>query len=262
MHHVTMLPRYTRRAFCSFALGTCAALLLPCSCMASIAQGIGKPVSDEALKAEFAGMCAGAEQMLAGQRPAEDLRAMFAQARQAHARLLPLPDIGGPENLTYPSFLVGPQYAALYTAMRPHGFSARDVGKLVYDLAVYSFEEQKEAYRANGQRFFTPEYFALLQGWAMRSQQRRYPLDWVQTVFRGDGRDFDIGVNYTECGLMKYFASLGMPELAPYPCRVDFPTARAEGTGLARTSTLAEGGKVCDFRYKQGRKTTQGWNMT
>ena len=42
MHHVTMLPRYTRRAFCSFALGTCAALLLPCSCMASIAQGIGK----------------------------------------------------------------------------------------------------------------------------------------------------------------------------------------------------------------------------
>ena len=46
MHHVTMLPRYTRRAFCSFALGTCAALLLPCSCMASIAQGIGKPGLD------------------------------------------------------------------------------------------------------------------------------------------------------------------------------------------------------------------------
>ena len=113
MHHATMLPRYTRRAFCSLALGTCAALLLPCSCMASIAQGIGKPVSDEALKAEFAEMCAGAEQMLAGQRPAEDLRAMVAQARQAHDRLLPLPDIGGPENLTYPSFLVGPQYAAL-----------------------------------------------------------------------------------------------------------------------------------------------------
>ena len=104
MHHATMLPRYTRRAFCSMALGTCAALLLPCSCMASIAQGVGKPVSDEALKAEFAGMCAGAEQMLAGQRPAEDLRAMFAQARQAHARLLPLPDIGGPENRPTPVF--------------------------------------------------------------------------------------------------------------------------------------------------------------
>ena len=75
MHHATMLPRHTRRAFCFLALGTCAALLLPCSCMASIAQGIGKPVSDEALKAEFAGMCAGAEQMLAGLRPASAMRA-------------------------------------------------------------------------------------------------------------------------------------------------------------------------------------------
>lgn len=251
--------KITRRAFCAAALGACAALLSPCPCMASIAQGIGKPVSDDALKAEFAGMCAGAEQMLAGSRPPEDLRAMFAQACAAHARLLPLPDIGGPQNLTYPSFLVGPQYAALYTAMRPHGFSARDVGKLVYDLAVYSFEQQKSVYAANGQRFFSPEYYTLLQAWGQRSQQRRYPMDWVQTVFKGDGRDFDIGVNYTECGLQKYFVSLGMPELAPYPCLVDFPTSRAEGTGLARTTTLAGGGKACDFRYKRGREVTQGW---
>ena len=253
--------RFTRREFCSFALGACAALLLPCPCMASIAQGIGKPVSDEALNAEFAGMCDGAQQMLTGQRPAQDLSAMFAEAKKVHARLLPLPDIGGPENLTYPSFLVGPQYVALYEAMRPHGFSARDVGKLVYDLAVYSMAEQKELYRANGQRFFSPQYFALLQAWAQRSQQRRYPLDWVQTVFRGDGTGIDIGVDYTECGLMKYFAAQGVPELAPYPCQIDFPTARAEGTGLARTTTLASDGKVCDFRYKQGREVTQGWNL-
>ena len=116
MHHKAP---YSRRTFCSMALGTCAALLLPCPAFASIAQGVGKPVSDEALNAEFAGMCQGAEQMLAGQRPAQDLRAMLAEAKKIHARLLPLPDIGGPENLTYPSFLVGPQYAALYTAMRP-----------------------------------------------------------------------------------------------------------------------------------------------
>lgn len=249
----------SRRAFCSMTIGACAALLLPCPCLASIAQGIGKPVSDEALRAEFAGLCQGAEQMLAGQRPPEDLHAMFAAARAAHARLLPLPNIGGPENLTYPSFLVGPQYVALYVAMRPHGFTAREVGKLVYDLAGYDFAQHKEQYAANGQRFFTPEYYALLQQWAARSQQRRYPLDWVQTVFRGDGKDFDIGVDYAECGLMKYFAAQGVPELAPYPCFVDFPTARAEGTGLARTSTLAGGGKVCNFRYKKGREVTQGW---
>ena len=251
----------SRRTFCVMALGFVgAALLSPCPCGASIAQGIGKPVSDETLRAEFAGLCSGAEQMLAGQRPPEDLRAMFAAARAAHAKLLPLPDIGGPENLTYPSFLVGPQYVALYTAMRPHGFIARDVGKVVYDLAAYSFEQQKEQYRANGQRFFTSEYYALLQAWAERSQKRQYPMDWVQTVFRGNGDDFDIGVDYAECGQMKYFTVQGVPELAPYPCFVDFPTAKAEGTGLARSSTLAGGGTVCNFRYKQGRAVTQGWS--
>ncbi len=258
MHHTAP---YTRRTFCSMALGTCAALLLPCPAFASIAQGVGKPVSDEALNADFAGLCEGAEQMLAGQRPAQDVRAMLAEAKKIHARLLPLPDIGGPENLTYPSFLVGPQYAALYTAMRPCGFSARDVGKLVYDLAVYGMAAEPQVYRANGQRFFTPEYFALMQAWAQRSQQRRHAMDWVLTVFKGDGRDFDMGVDYTECGLVKYFAALGMPELAPYPCQIDFPTSRAEGTGLERTTTLASGGKVCDFRYKQGRAVTRGWDL-
>ena len=50
--------------------------------------------------------------------------------------------------------------------------AGQDVGKLVYDLAVYGMAAEPQVYRANGQRFFTPEYFALLQGWAQRSQQR------------------------------------------------------------------------------------------
>ena len=79
MHHTAP---YTRRAFCSIALGTCAALLLPCPAFASIAQGVGKPVSDEALNAEFAGLCEGAEHLLAGQRPAQDLRAMLDEAKK------------------------------------------------------------------------------------------------------------------------------------------------------------------------------------
>ena len=102
-----------------------------------------------------------------------------------------------------------PQYVALYRAMRPHGFTAADVGKLIYDLAASSLAKQADGLRHNGERFFTPAYFALLQDWATRSQERRYPMDWVQTVFRGDGTEFDIGVDYVECGLVKYFAAQG-----------------------------------------------------
>lgn len=100
----------------------------------------------------------GREQMLAGQRSAQDLRAMLAEAKSMLV-CCPCQISAGQKNLTYPSFLVGPQYAALYTAMRPCGFSAGDVGKLVYDLGVYGMAAEPQVYRANGQRFFTPEYF-------------------------------------------------------------------------------------------------------
>jgi hypothetical protein len=217
-------------------------------------------LDDEALNASFDALCKGAEQLLAGRCPPQELQTMLARARAIHAGLLPLPNIGGPENLVYASFIVAPQYVALYKAMRPHGFTAKDVGKLIYDLASYSFTKQRDSLHANGERFFTPDYFTLLQNWAARSQKRRYPMDWVQTVFRGDGTEFDIGVDYSECGLVKYFAAHGMPELSPFPCRIDFPTSQAEDTGLRRTTTLATGGRICNFRYKKGRSVTQNWD--
>jgi hypothetical protein len=239
-------------------------MVCPCllfgPCWASIAQGIIAPLGADDLNAAFDGLCKGAGQFLKGRRPPEEIDAMLGEARAIHARLLPLPDIGGPKNLVYASFVVGPQYVALYRAMRPHGFTAAEVGKLVYDLAVVSLAQQRDSLRANGERFFTPDYFALLQDWAARSRARRYSMDWVLTVFRGDGAAFDIGVDYTECGLVKYFTAHGVPELAPYPCRIDFPTADAEGTGLRRTTTLATGGRICDFRYKKGRPVTQTWD--
>jgi hypothetical protein len=241
-------------------------LATACPCLrcypgwASIAQGVVEPLDEAALTAAFDDLCTGAAQLLAGRRPAAELAEMLADARKIHAGLLPLPDIGGPNNLVYASFVIGPQYVALYRAMRPHGFTAADVGKLIYDLAVIDLAKRSDDLRRNGERFFTPDYFALLQNWAARSQERRYPMDWVQTVFSGDGRDFDIGVDYVECGLVKFFAAHGVPELAPFPCRIDFPTARAEGTGLARTTALATGGRRCDFRYKKGRAVTQGWD--
>jgi hypothetical protein len=228
-------------------------------CFASIAQGIVAPLTDDQLNASFAGLCAGAGQVLAGRLSPKDLRDALTKARALHAGLLPLPDIGGPDNLVYSSFVVGPQYVALYRALSPYGVTAEEVGKLVYDLASHSYAQQAQKLKANGERLFSPEYYEALRAWADRSQRKLYPMDWVQTVFRGDGTDYDLGIDYTECGLMKYFTAQGVPELAPYPCYVDFPASRAEGTGLYRTTTLAGGGGVCNFRYRKGRAVTQGW---
>ena len=85
------------------------------------------------------------------------------------------------------------------------------------------------------------------------SQRRRYPGDWLYTFVEGDGKTFDYGVNYTECGICKFFKAQGVEGLIPYICLVDYPTSRALGTGLEREEAIGLGDKRCTFRYKRGR---------
>jgi hypothetical protein len=56
-------------------------------------------------------------------------------------------------------------------------------------------------------------------------------------------------VDYTECGIVKYLAEQGAPELAPYLCWLDYPMCAAMRMGLIRTKTLALGDKKCNFRF-------------
>ena len=86
---------------------------------------------------------------------------------------------------------------------------------------------------------------------AALSQQRRYPADWVFEVVDGDGQGFEFGVDYSECGVVKYLAREGAPELAPYLCWIDYPMTAAMGVRVDRTETLAQGGQRCDFRFSR-----------
>ena len=63
-------------------------------------------------------------------------------------------------------------------------------------------------------------------------------------VVEGDGHDFDFGVDYTECGVVKYLAREGAPDLAPYLCWTDYPLFAAARLRLDRTETLAQGGQT------------------
>jgi hypothetical protein len=81
----------------------------------------------------------------------------------------------------------------------------------------------------------------------------------VLTFVEGDGKSFDFGVDYTECGIVKYYRAQNADELAPYLCLGDFPLSQVLGTGLVRTTTLARGGPWCDFRFKNGRPIQMEW---
>lgn len=87
---------------------------------------------------------------------------------------------------------------------------------------------------------------------AARSQQRIYPGDFVFSVVDGDGETFLWGIDYAECGLVKFLRAQGAEALAPYLCMLDCVAFPAMGIALKRSGTIAQGRTYCDFRFSRG----------
>ena len=98
--------------------------------------------------------------------------------------------------------------------------------------------------------YLDPKRIEKQKKWAASTQERRYENDWVVDLLPGNG-DYDLGYDYLECGVCKLCRDEGCPELAQYLCRLDYMFAEIMGLCLERTSTLAEGGDKCDFRFSR-----------
>lgn len=176
--------------------------------------------------------------------------------------LLPnLPDVGGEKNWDTQFLPIAAWYVSLYRPMKEHGKTAEDVGKLVYELNLIGLKSMtKEEATTEQHRMFSREQRDKMMKWADWTQKRQYPANWVARFVPGDGKDFDFGYDYSECGLVKFFTSQGVSELAPYVCLNDFSNSASIGSGLYRTKTIAQGDDVCNFRYKRGRRVVQNWS--
>ena len=144
--------------------------------------------------------------------------------------------------------------------MQAAGLPLRDAGRLFYDLCAQEMAKSRaEDAHAKGQVMFSAAGREALKRWADGTQQRRHPGDWVAVAVFGDGQNFDVGYDYTECGAVKFFTAHGVAGVAPYFCLNDFTLSRSQGTGLTRVHTLGQGDALCDFRYKQDGPVTQSW---
>jgi hypothetical protein len=212
------------------------------------------------LVAEFQGVCQGVEALL-GQSKSQALGQ--AVARDALRRFdLQVPELawlGGEANPNQTYLIKAGWFAAIAAAYKERGGSAKEIGRLFNDLHESEYQGADPALlRVRGEAYFSPANRRALQDWAGWTQKRTYKADWVAQV-RLDGPEYDIAVDYLECGAVKYFRAQGLMDVAPYFCLTDFERSRQEGTGLARQSTLALGAERCDFRYKRGRAVTQNW---
>ena len=195
---------------------------------------------------------------LVGESPDEVIR----ESRREFERLLPaIPYIGGKKN-SLTRILVGCTMSlALYRVLKERGVSVEEIGHIVVEIE----ESRVRAY---------PRLLVRLAGWYIHtplgrrrmkrmmvehSQKHAYSGGWVATFLEGDGRTFDFGMDYTQCALVKFFGQQGASEFTRYLCLIDYVQQRAMGAGFFRTTTLAEGGERCDFRWKKGQETRPAW---
>jgi hypothetical protein len=141
-------------------------------------------------------------------------------------------------------------FLAFYRAFKVRGRSTDEVGALIDEAVRKMYNSRIFALI----RFFNPiqrKLFGNQAGCqlALTSQKRRYPNNFVCVFVEGDGKSLDYGFDYLECGICKFFHVQKADEFAQYMCLLDFPFAEALGFELLRTSTIAEGGIKCDFRY-------------
>jgi hypothetical protein len=183
------------------------------------------------------------------------------EALQEYENLIPqIPYIGGKKNGLMGNLMGTVEVLALYKVLKRHGKSDEEIGELVWK----GWEAMSKGY---------PRFLLRLAGWFQftrfsqrmtkkmlaETQRREYPENWMAVYVEGDGVDFDYGIDFLECAIVKFFEAQGAAEFAPYVCLFDFAMSKACDLGLRRTMTIAEGHEKCDFRYKRGRETVGGW---
>jgi len=186
----------------------------------------------------------------------EQARQFMREARQEYEALIPRIPYIGESRLLLGLFLPSSRYLAVYRALQRKGQTLEDAGRVVFLMGA----EEARAVPYVGRRLMEALWFSrwfrrLIKKGALKSQQRRYPGSFVMSYVEGDGREFDYGVDYTECAHCKFLRAENAFELAPYVCATDKPVSELIGWGLTRPKTIADGFPICGFRFKKGGAT-------
>ena len=170
--------------------------------------------------------------------------------------LLPdIPYIGGKKNSLTENLYLTAAMLAIYQALKARGKTVEETARLIYQgtCSLYSSLPFSFVLFWQGRQLFSQRRIDQRRQAAAISQARHYPDDWVFEIVAGDGKDFQFGVDYTECGIVKYLTKQNALELAPHLCWLDYPMCAAMRVRLMRTETIAQGGEKCNFRFCSGQ---------
>ena len=106
--------------------------------------------------------------------------------------------------------------------------------------------------RKSGKSKFTAKDIAAMKVTAALKAADRNPYSWNMEFYEyPDGSGYE--GRFTKCGICVLMKELGLYDLTPALCRLDYTMSEAGGvTNFVRQYTLASGGPYCDCGYKKG----------
>ena len=138
--------------------------------------------------------------------------------------------------------------AAFYLHMEPKPSVER---MTVYYRAAMMTGPMKWFCRQSGKSKFSEEDLAGLRKTEALRAADRNPYSWNMTLHPyPDGSGYE--ARFTKCGICTLLRDLGIFELTPAMCALDYAMSEAGGrSDFVRQYTLASGGPYCDCGYKK-----------
>lgn len=109
--------------------------------------------------------------------------------------------------------------------------------------------------RRSGEAKYTPKDIAGMKATAARKAADRNPYSWnMDFIEYPDGSGYE--GRFTKCGICTLMKELGLYDLTPAMCHLDYTMSEAGGvTDFVREYTLASGGPYCDCGYKKKKNS-------
>ena len=105
--------------------------------------------------------------------------------------------------------------------------------------------------RLKGKQKFSEKDVAGMKATAAMRAADRNPYSW-NMAFLPYPNDGGYEARFTKCGICVLMKELGLYDLTPAMCRLDYTMSEAGGTDhFVRTYTLASGGPYCDCGYRK-----------
>ncbi|MEI6126036.1 MAG: hypothetical protein WCQ99_05720 [Pseudomonadota bacterium] len=147
---------------------------------------------------------------------------------------------------------------AEFKVAKTYGLSVKDFSSMYLDWTAQNLRSQytdSELVQIGNMQFGLMADIQL-RIVAFISQLKVYPEDYILKYVKGDGKDFDWGLDYTQCPseiLYRRHDELNL--LFNVICRADYVAGSLMKVGYHRSQTIVEGYSFCDLRWKQGKES-------